>query len=274
MGDLDGMTVLVTGAARGMGRAHAVRIAEAGADVALLDRRVAADDLERTAGLVAGAGRRAVCCHADVRDAEAMVVAVDQARAKLGALDGCVANAGIAPAGHRVWEIPPDDWAQVLEVNLTGTFNTCRAVIPHLIERGDGGALVLISSTAGTAPLPSLAHYNASKAGVRALSATLANELGEFGIRCNTVLPGSIDTPMTDEIAARAGLARDEVLRTFVPLQLLDGVVQAGDVSEAVAWLLSPRARFVTGEEIRVDAGLLARTMPSDDRDPFAGGDA
>ncbi len=267
-GLLDGRAVLITGAARGMGRAHAIRAAREGADVALVDLPASADALRETRALVEREGRRAFAGHADVRDLPALETAATAAVETLGRLDGLVANAGIAPAGAPLWEIDPAAWQQVIDVNLTGTFHTCRAVVPHLLAHGRDASIVLIGSTAGLAPLPFVGHYNAAKAGVRLLSATLANELGACGVRCNAVLPGSIDTPMTDDIARRAGVDRSTVLGGFLPLQLLDGIIGAGDVSEAVIWLLSSQARFVTGQELCVDGGLTARSSALPAPDP------
>jgi (+)-trans-carveol dehydrogenase len=257
-GLLAGRTVLVTGAAGGLGRAHALTIAAEEGRVVVVDRPESASTAEETATAVREAGGEAIVALADVRDHEA----VDRAAAEVvrlwGRLDGVVANAGVTSPRSALWELATEEWSRVLDVNLTGVFHTCRATVPHLIAAGPGAALVLVASTAAVAPLPGIGAYNASKAGVLALSGTLANELGPYGVRCNAVLPGSVETPMTDEIAAWSGSTRADVLDAYLPRQLLPTIIQPGDVSAAVTWLLAARA--VTGTAVRVDAGLTART--------------
>lgn len=255
-------TVLITGAARGMGRTHAARAAREGARLMLVDLADCTAELNATVELAQSYGAEVEAATADVRDLRALKDAAAAMRARFGRIDAVVANAGIAPPPAPAWEISESEWQRVLDINLTGVQNTCTAVIPHLIASGRDPAMVLISSTAGIAPMPLAAHYSAAKAGVRSLAGTLANELGGHGIRVNSVHPGSIDTPMTDEIAAREGIDRTAVLANFTRLQLLDGVVGADDVSAAVIWLLSRESRFVTGQALCVDAGFTARTIP------------
>lgn len=262
MGLLADKTVLITGAARGMGRTHATRAAREGASLTLVDLADCAVELQETAELARAYGVDVDAVAADVRDLRALKDAADAMRVRFGHIDAVVANAGIAPPPAPAWEISESDWQRVLDINLTGVQNTCTAVVPHLIESGRDPAMVLISSTAGIAPMPMAAHYSAAKAGVRSLAGTLANELGSRGIRVNSVHPGSIDTPMTDEIAARERIDRTAVLANFTRMQLLDGVVSADDVSAAVVWLLSEESRFVTGQALCVDAGFTARTIP------------
>lgn len=189
-GPLAGRTVLVTGAARGLGRAHALAIALQGARVVVVDRPESASTAEEAAAAVRAAGGEAIVELADVRDAEAVDRAAADVVRMWGQLDGVVANAGVTSPRSALWELPTEEWSRVLDVNLTGVFHTCRATVPHLIAAGPGAALVLVASTAAVAPLPGIAAYNASKAGVLALSGTLANELGPYGVRCNAVLPG------------------------------------------------------------------------------------
>lgn len=254
--------VLITGAARGMGRTHAIRAAREGARLMLVDLAARALELGETVELAQSHGAEVDAVAADVRDLGSLREAAGAMRARFGRIDAVVANAGVAPPPALAWEIPESEWRRVLDINLTGVQNTCTAVIPHLIESGRQPAMVLISSTAGIAPMPMAAHYSAAKAGVRSLTGTLANELGSRGIRVNSVHPGSIDTPMTDEIAAREGIDRSAVLANFTRMQLLDGVISAQDVSAAVVWLLSEESRFVTGQALCVDAGFTARTVP------------
>lgn len=258
-GRLAGRRVVVTGAARGMGRSHAVAAAAHGAALALLDVEAAGAELAETARLAGEYGGAVATGTADVRDARALDAAVDACAGALGGLDGLVANAGVATSAAPTWLTSAEEWDRVLAVNLTGTFHTVRAVVPHLVAAGAGGAVVLVASTAAARPLPLAASYNASKAGVVALGRTLAQELGPLGIRCNTVLPGSVETPMTDELAAAAGLTREQVLGGLLPQQLLRRVIQPGEVTDAVLYLLGDGAASVTGTELRVDAGLTQR---------------
>ncbi|PRC46241.1 SDR family mycofactocin-dependent oxidoreductase, partial [Mycobacterium sp. ITM-2017-0098] len=198
-----GKRVLITGAARGMGRSHAVRLAEEGADVILVDiceslpqieyPLASRDDLAETARLVGELGRRVVTYVVDVRDAAALAEAVDDGVAQLGGLDAAVANAGVLTAG--TWQTTTtEQWRTVVDVNLIGTWNTCAAALPHLVERG--GSLVNISSAAGIKGTPLHTPYTASKHGVVGMSKALANELAAQSVRVNTVHPTGVATGM------------------------------------------------------------------------------
>ncbi len=262
-----GKRVLVTGAARGMGRSHALRLAEEGADVVLVDvcgplpqleyPLSSEDDLAETARLVRELGRRAVPKVADVRDAAAMQAAVDEGVAELGGLDASVANAGVITAG--TWDTTtPEDWRVVLDTNLIGAWNTCVAAIPHLIAAG-GGSLVNISSAAGIKGSPLTTPYTASKHGLVGMSLALANELAVHSIRVNTVHPTGVATGMApmslfgllSETRADLGSLYENALP--VPM------VEARDVSNAVLHLVSDDARYVTGTQMKVDAGVTIR---------------
>ena len=186
-----------------MGRSHAVRLAEEGADLILVDiceslpeieyPLATREDLEETARLVEKHGRRAVTHVVDVRDAAALAAAVDDGVAQLGGLDASVANAGVLTVG--TWDTTtPEQWRTVVDVNLIGTWNTCAAALPHLVERG--GSLVNISSAAGLKGTPLHTPYTASKHGVVGLSRALANELAAQNIRVNTVHPTGVETGM------------------------------------------------------------------------------
>jgi SDR family mycofactocin-dependent oxidoreductase len=261
-----GKRVLVTGAARGMGRSHAVRLAEEGADLILVDlcesppgleyALSTKDDLDETARLVRGHGRRAVAAVADVRDAAAMRKAVADGVAELGGLDASVANAGVLTAG--TWDTTtPEQWRLVLDVNLIGSWNTCVAAIPHLIERG--GSLVNISSAAGIKGSPLTTPYTASKHGVVGMSQALANELAAQNIRVNTVHPTGVATGMAP--ASLHGLLAEKrpdlapIYTNALPVPMVD----ARDVSNAVLFLVSDESRHVTGMEFKVDAGVTIR---------------
>src|SRR5690606_18795986 len=205
MGTLDGKVALITGAARGQGRAHAARLAAAGADIIAVDRcasipevpwpLASPDDLRETAALVESHGRRCLTQVADVRDTRQMEAAIAAGLEAFGHIDIVVANAG-AGSYARAWELTEAEWDTVVDTNLKGAWLTCRAVIPSMIERGAGGSLILISSTAGLRPYANMAHYVAAKHGVVGLMRALALELGPHRIRVNAVHPTSVDTGM------------------------------------------------------------------------------
>ncbi|AFM18403.1 oxidoreductase, SDR family [Mycolicibacterium chubuense NBB4] len=265
-GRVAGKRVLVTGAARGMGRSHAARLAEEGADLILVDicaslpaieyPLATAEELEETARIVESHGRRAITRIVDVRDAETLRDAVDDGVTRLGGLDAAVANAGVLTAG--TWNsTTSDQWRTVVDVNLIGTWNTCRAAIPHLLDRG--GSLVNISSAAGVKGSPLHLPYTASKHGVVGLSRALANELAAVGIRVNTVHPTGVETGM--QPASLHGLLRHErpdlapIFGNALPVVMAEAI----DISNAVLFLISDESRYVTGLEFKVDAGVTLR---------------
>ena len=275
MGLLDGRVALVTGAAKGQGRSHAVRLAEEGADVLAVD--ICADipttpyaqgtsvQLEETARLVEKAGRRVVTRQADTRDSGALRAAVEEGVAELGRLDVVVANAGIVQI-KPVAEITDADWCDVVDVNLTGTWNTVRAALPMLLA-GGAGSIVITSSAAGVKGPPGMAHYSAAKSGLLGLMRSLANELGPRWIRVNAVLPTTVDTDMVHWPEAYRAFRPDlseptraDVEPVFASLNVLPVPwIEARDVSEAVLWLASDRARYVTGVALPVDAGTVIK---------------
>jgi SDR family mycofactocin-dependent oxidoreductase len=265
-GRVSGKRVLVTGAARGMGRSHAVRLAEEGADLILVDiceslpeigyPLSSREDLEETARLVEKHDRRAVIRVADVRDATALASVVDGGVAELGGLDAAVANAGVLTVG--TWETTtPEQWRVVLDTNLIGSWNTCAAALPHLV--GHGGSLVLISSSAGLKGTPLHLPYTASKHGVVGLSRALANEVAAQNIRVNTVHPTGVATGM--QPASLHGLlaeSRPDLVPVFLNA-LPIAMAEATDISNAVLFLISDESRYVTGLEFKVDAGVTLR---------------
>lgn len=264
-GRVAGKRVLVTGAARGMGRSHAVRLAEEGADLILVDiceslpeieyPLSTREELEETASLVAEHGRRALTYVIDVRDAAALAAAVDEGVRVLGGLDAAVANAGVLTVG--TWDTTTaEQWRTVLDVNLIGTWNTCAAALPHLVDRG--GSLVNISSAAGLKGTPLHLPYTASKHGVVGLSRALANELAAMSIRVNTVHPTGVATGMRP--ASLHGLVEKRpdlgpLFLNALPIQLAEAI----DISNAVLYLVSDESRYVTGLELKVDAGVTIR---------------
>lgn len=275
---LDGKVALVTGAARGQGRSHAVRLATAGADILAVDvrsdtdvggrgyRLADAQDMETTVRLVSELGRRIEVVYADVRNLAQVEVAARTAVEALGRLDIVVANAGVLVIG-RAHQLSPLDWDQVIATNLTGVWNTCRACIPHLLAHGDGGSIVMTSSTAGIKGVGNISAYSASKHGVVGLMKSLAVELGAHRIRVNAVAPSAVDTPMIQNAALyrlfRPDLDRPDETDVFdarVASHLLPvPFVEPLDVSHAVAFLVSDEARYITGTELKIDAGFTTR---------------
>lgn len=266
MSGLVGKVVLVTGAGRGTGRAHCERFADEGADVIATDVAALADDLADTAGLVEGRGRRCVRVLVDVRDGDAMISGVKSAVAELGRLDVIVANAGIHAPGVPTWELTEEAWQHTLDVNLTGVWHTVKAGVPLFGD--NGGSVVIISSTNGLRGTANTAHYTASKHAVVGLARTLANELGARSIRVNTVHPGAVGTAMVRSEATYKRLRPDlqnpseadaaEVLRArnLLPVPWVEPV----DVANAVVFLASEQARYITGTQLVVDAGLTQKT--------------
>jgi (+)-trans-carveol dehydrogenase len=276
MGRFDGKVVLVTGAARGQGRSHAVAFAEHGADVIAVDRCASLDsvpyplatpaDLAETVRQVEALDRRIVAAEADVRDEDALAAAVSRGVAELGRLDVVVANAGILSMG-QAWEIPTETWRDMIDINLTGVWQTTKVAIPHLIAGGPGGSIVLISSTAGLGGTQFIAHYSSAKHGVVGLMRALANELGPHGIRCNSIHPTQVDTDMVQNqptyqryLPGQDNLTREDFAAASSRTNVL-GIpwVEARDVSNAALFLASDEARYVTGATLPVDAGRLVR---------------
>lgn len=266
MGRVSGKRVLITGAARGMGRSHAVRLAEEGADVILVDiceslpevdyPLASRDDLDETARLVEKHGRQALTYVVDVRDGAALSAAVADGVEQLGGLDASVANAGVLTAG--TWDTTTaEQWRTVVDVNLIGTWNTCAAALPHLVDRG--GSLINVSSVAGIKGSPLHTPYTASKHGVVGLSRALANELAAVNVRVNTVHPTGVATGLRPETLHTLihDIRQDlgPIFQNALPIQMTD----ASDISNAVLFLISDEARHVTGLEFKVDAGATIR---------------
>ncbi len=274
MGEFDRKVVLITGGARGQGRSHAVALAREGASVALLDiangelthppARVASpQDLAETVDLVEAAGGQALGIPCDVRDEDQVTSAVRQAVAHFGGLDFVIANAGIIGLYQQSWEIPTEDWRASLETNLTGQWLTLKHTIPHLISRGPGCAIIMVSSGAGIDAFPYGSDYSAAKHGVIGLGLCLANELGPYGIRVNMLVPGAHDTPMIGAASEVGGPDRESMLAQLKGLDLLGaGAIKPEEgTTPAVLWLLSEKAKWVHGTIQVIDAGLNAKVM-------------
>lgn len=276
MGLLEGKVALITGAARGQGRAHAVTCAREGADVIAVDlsgqlssvpyAMGTADELAETVKLVEEQGRRGLAVEADVRDQSAVDAAVAAGLAEFGRIDILVANAGIWTRGS-FWELDDDTWQQMIDVNLTGVWRCAKALAPHLIERRSG-SIVITSSANGLEPGASYAHYTSAKHGVLGLMKTIALELAPYGVRCNAVCPGAIKTPMTDHqdvydmFAGHEGGTQAEMMAAGYHFHALKGqsFMDPQVVADAALYLNSDLASAVTGTALPVDAGHLILT--------------
>jgi SDR family mycofactocin-dependent oxidoreductase len=277
-GRMAGRVVLVTGAGRGMGRSHALRLAREGADVIGVDvcgpipsataPVTTREDLAETARAVEALDRRMVAFQADVTDEGSLAAGVAEGVAELGRLDCAIANAGIGVPPHEVADTPAQEWRDMLEVNLTGVFLTAKVAVPHIRAHGDGGSLLLVSSALGLRGMANVASYVAAKHGVVGLMRSLALELAPERIRVNSIHPTNVDTPLIQNENVyrlfRPDLehpTRDDVSGVFQDLNLLPTPwVQPGDVSEAVLYLAADDSgRWITGTTHRVDAGWITK---------------
>lgn len=271
MGTLEGKVAFITGAARGQGRTHAIRMAAEGADIIAVDLCEPLDtvpyamptpaDLEETVQQVKALDRRIVARKADVRDQAALAALIADATAELGRLDIVVANAGIAPLEMDPAS-PQRTWQDVIDTNLTGVFNTVQVSLPAMIAGGAGGSIVLINSTAGlkgTLAMKTIGGYaySASKHAMVGLMRAYANDLAEHSIRVNTVHPAGVDTPMVVN-PAMSKLMANRDLSAWTNL-LPVGRMETDDISNAVLWLVSDAARYVTGVALPVDAGFTTK---------------
>ncbi|MGN7154702.1 mycofactocin-coupled SDR family oxidoreductase [Dietzia cercidiphylli] len=270
--ELTGKVVLVTGAARGQGRAHCEAFAAAGCDVIALDlcRDIETvpypmanpEDLQATAEAVRTLGRRCVTAEVDVRDLAGMREAVDAGVAELGGLDFVVANAGVSPEPTASWERSEEEWDTTLDINLKGTWVTTTVAIPHILAAGRGGCVVIISSMVGLRGAPFTASYTTSKWAVRGLAKSLAGELGFSGVRCNSIHPGNVRTPMIENPSMIAmmtggqGTTLEDAAETFSGMnQLPEPWVEASAISSMAVYLCSAAGAGITGASIPIDLG-------------------
>ena len=275
-GRVVGKVAFITGAARGQGRSHAIRLAQEGADIIAVDicadvpgipyQGATAADLAETVKQVEALDRRIIAAKADVRDYDRLKAVLDDGVAQLGKLDIVSANAGIGTSPHPSWELDEETWRTMIDINLTGVWHTAKAAIPHLIAN-DAGSIILTSSAAGLQAYENIAHYVSAKHGVVGLMRTLALELAPHHIRVNSVHPTQVDTPMIQNEATwrlfrpdldhptEADFAPASQAMNALPIPWVDPV----DISNAVLFLASDEARYVTGVAFPVDAGAVIK---------------
>jgi SDR family mycofactocin-dependent oxidoreductase len=270
MGLLDGRVALISGGARGQGRSHALTLAREGCDIAFNDiseplkttlyRTATTEDRLETEKMVLETGRRCLAVEADVRDRSAMSSFVERTIDELGKIDIVIANAGMTSFAP-VWDTPYEIWDETIDICLTGVWNTVRPVLPHMKERQQG-TIVLTSSNAGLTPIPNVAPYVAAKHGVTGLMKVLAVEMAAFNVRVNTVHPCGVNTTLVmnqaglDLFAGKEGATFEDAEPGMKSLNLLDvALIEPEDVSNAILYLVSDAARYVTGTELKVDAG-------------------
>jgi (+)-trans-carveol dehydrogenase len=277
MGKLDGKVAFITGIARGQGRSHALTLAREGADIIGLDlcrtpasvpyQGATLADLEETVRLVEDTGRKIVAEQADVRDLAQVQGVFDTGLAQFGRVDIVLPNAGIC-AGGLTWEVTPEAWQEMLDINLTGPWHTVRVAIPTMIEQGQGGAIVFTGSVDALKGSANIASYAAAKHGITGLMRSLANEVGQYGIRVNSINPGHVDTIMLGNEFVwglfRPDLekpTKQDVVESFRGTNLLpEPWMQPQDVSNAILYLVSDEGRYVTGTTQLLDTGFLAKS--------------
>jgi len=277
MGRMADKVVLITGAARGQGRAHALRMAEEGADVigidVLSDNQSVAyplateEDMSETERLVLAAGGKFLGCQGDVRSQASLDAAVAEGLRAFGHIDVVCVNAGISGEKGPSWERSEESFENVLQVNLYGAWRTVKATVPHMIEAGRGGSIVMVNSTLGLKGGFGMAAYSSSKHGLLGLMRTLTIELAPHGIRVNSVHPTGVGTGMILNASTWKHFRPDledptleDARAAFEGLHLLSiPWVEPVDVANAVLWLASDEARYITGVALPVDAGNLSR---------------
>lgn len=278
MAGLEGRVAFVTGIARGQGRAHAVALARAGADIIGIDR--VADvatmaypmgteaELAETVRLVEETDRRIIARRGDVRDRKAVEDLLAEGVDEFGRLDVVVASAAVSPPARRLWEIPTEQWQDVIGINITGVFHTLACSVPHLLAGRRGGSIIVISSGAALNNVPNLADYVTAKSAVIGMAKSLANEVAHRQIRVNVIAPGTVETPMVTANTAQFRLFRPDLpeptladcvdgFRAMMPMG--QPWLQPEDISRAVLFLAGEDARWITGVVLPVDQGNVNR---------------
>jgi SDR family mycofactocin-dependent oxidoreductase len=277
MGQLDGKVAFITGVARGQGRSHAQALAREGANIIGLDMcakpsttaydGATEEDLQETVRLVKAVGGDIIAEVADTRDYEQVKAVFDRGVERFGRVDIVIPNAGIC-SGAKTWDISPEDWREMIDINLNGVFYTVKAAVPTLISQGDGGSVVFIGSTEALKGAENISSYAASKHGVTGLMTSLARELGQYDIRVNSVNPTCVDTHMINNDFVyglfRPDLdkpTREDVVGTFSGTHILPVPwIEPGDVSNAILYLVTDPGRFVTATTLVIDAGFLVKS--------------
>jgi SDR family mycofactocin-dependent oxidoreductase len=271
----EGKVALITGAARGQGRSHALRLADEGADIIALDvcsqidtvpyPMADSDDLVTTVDLIKSRGRRVFADEVDVRDLRGLEAAVAAGVSELGRLDIVVANAGTLNDTAPLWEITEQQFQDQIDVNLTGVWKTIKATVPSMLKQNQGGVIILISSISGLTVELNVGHYAASKHGVNGLMRTLSGELAPFGIRVNSINPTNVNTAMINNprynrlfAGGMDGATQDDAREALTAMHALPvPFLEPIDVSNAVVYLASEDGRFVTGTTHVIDAGAM-----------------
>ncbi len=270
MGRMDGKVAVITGGGGGQGRAHAVTLAAEGADIAILDapRDIATieyamstrDDMAETVALVEKLGRRCLAVEADIRDTAAVTRAAAQTMAEFGRVDALISSAGVMGAADSTWELTDEQWQDMLDINVTGGFKVARAFVPHMIAGGRGGAITFTGSVGGLRAVAGCTHYNVAKYGLIALMRTLTWELAPERIRVNVVHPTGVNTEMSNNPWFIDWMGEHERLTEPMRGNLMPvEVIEPEDVSKAILYLVSDDGRYVTGTEMRVDAGFMLK---------------
>jgi SDR family mycofactocin-dependent oxidoreductase len=275
MGSLDGKVAFITGAARGQGRSHPVEFAREGSDLVLFDICSDIDgvrypmgtreQLEETARRCRELGAKTSVTEGDVRDQASIDAAVEKAIEEQGRIDVLINNAGVGSPAGRAWELSEDDWQVLIDIDLNGVWRCSKAVIPAMIERGEGGCILSTSSAAGLKGFGGDANYVTAKHGVIGLTRSLAIDLAPYGIRANCVCPGSVKD--IDELDSRmlAGVAEEFELPAatyedeFISYHLLPTLMEARDISRTYVWLASEDGVRITGASLQIDAGFVTK---------------
>lgn len=274
-----GRVVLITGAARGQGRSHAIAFAKEGADIIALDHcadiggvtypMASPEDLATTAHLIENAGGRVVARQADVRSQDELDASVNAGIEEFGPIDTIIANAGVFTFAPHSWELSEEEWTSTIDINLSGVWRTCKAAIPSMLESPQRGSITLVSSSNGYRAEQGHAAYNAAKLGLVALMRALAGELGQHNIRVNSIHPTTVKTNMmwNDQMVdifnpgqTTADLSQTEWWENMKTINILPiGALEPHDISDVIMFLASHAGRYITATEVPIDAGYIMK---------------